>query len=163
MRAEQRDFQPFFQEGLVVTAASALTRNIELQLGAHNEAITITEAPSEIEAANTQMGETIAGNKMTSMPVNGRSYTDLLALQPGVTPASSKQPNAVVMSGCASAPPSGDLKPGDVSVSGQRETSNGFVVNGSSVRIRPRLFRLLRSCTSDAAGAGRVASPLANR
>ena len=30
-------------------------------------------------------------------------------------------------------PPSGDLNPGDVSVSGQRETANGFGVNGGSV------------------------------
>jgi hypothetical protein len=38
------------------------------------------------------------------------------------------------MSGCAKAPPSGDLNPGDMSVSGRRETANGFVVNGSSVQ-----------------------------
>ena len=37
------------------------------------------------------------------------------------------------MSGCTSTPPSGDLNPGDMSVSGQRETANGFAVNGSSV------------------------------
>ena len=37
------------------------------------------------------------------------------------------------MSGCAAAPPSGDLNPGNLSVSGQRETSNGFSVNGSDV------------------------------
>jgi len=55
-------------------------------------------------------------------------------------PVSSKQPNAVVMSGCAAAPPSGDLNPGDMSVSGQRETSNGFVVNGSSVQEDFNMF-----------------------
>ena len=65
--------------------------------------------------------------------MNGRSFTDLLALQAGVIPASSAQPNAVVMSGATSTPPSGDLNPGNMSVSGQRETANGFVVNGSSV------------------------------
>jgi hypothetical protein len=57
----------------------------------------------------------------------------MLAMQPGVIPQSSQQPNAVVMSGCAAAPPSGDLNPGNLSVSGQRETSNGFAVNGSNV------------------------------
>jgi len=67
------------------------------------------------------------------VPLNGRSFTDLLALQPGVVPASSAQSNAVVMSGCTSTPPSGDLNPGNISVSGQSETANGFSVNGSSV------------------------------
>ena len=37
------------------------------------------------------------------------------------------------MSGCAQAPPSGDLNPGNLSVAGQRETSNGFSVNGADV------------------------------
>jgi hypothetical protein len=68
-----------------------------------------------------------------AIPLNGRSFTDLLGLQAGVVPQSSKQSNAVVMSGCTTTPPSGDLNPGDVSVSGQRETANGFAVNGGSV------------------------------
>jgi hypothetical protein len=140
LRAESGNFKPFVQGGLIVSSTSALKLNIELQVGAHNEAITITETPFQVDAANTQMGDIIGSSKMVNMPVNGRSYTDLLALQPGVTPASSKQPNAVVMSGCASAPPSGDLNPGDVSVSGQRETSNGFVVNGSSVQEDFNMF-----------------------
>ena len=84
-----------------------------------------------IETTSSQMGETITAAKMTSVPLNGRSFTDLLALQPGVIPASSQQPNAVVMSGCTSTPPSGDLNPGNLSVSGQRETANGFMVNGA--------------------------------
>ena len=79
------------------------------------------------------MGETITTTKMASVPLNGRSFTDLLALQAGVVPASSRQPNAVVMSGCTSTAPSGDLNAGNLSVSGQRETNNGFVVNGSTV------------------------------
>jgi len=79
------------------------------------------------------MGETITTTKIASVPLNGRSFTDLLALQAGVVPASSRQPNAVVMSGATSTAPSGDLNAGNLSVSGQRETNNGFVVNGSTV------------------------------
>ena len=140
LRADRESFKPWVQSALSVTSASALLVNIQLELGVRSEVVTVTERSSEIEAANTQMGETIGSAKIASMPVNGRSYTDLLALQPGVTPASSKQPGAVVMSGCASAPPSGDLSPGDVSVGGQRETANGFVVNGSSVQETFNMF-----------------------
>ena len=140
LRVDHAGFRPFLQTGLAVTSDAALRMDIELEVGAHNETMSIAESPTQVETASTQMGDLITGSKMTRIPVNGRSYTDLLALQPGVTPLSSKQPNAVVMSGCATAPPSGDLNPGDLSVSGQRETSNGFVVNGSSVQEAFNMF-----------------------
>ncbi len=126
-------FKAFRKTGLEVGPGDALRVEVQLELGAHTEALTVAEMPAQVEAAGTQMGEVVSGKKMTAVPVNGRSFTDLLALQPGVVPATSQQPNAVVMSGCTSAPPSGDLNPGNMSVSGQRETSNGFAVNGSPV------------------------------
>ena len=38
------------------------------------------------------------------------------------------------MTGAASTPPSGDLDPGNLSVSGQRETTNGFLLNGATIQ-----------------------------
>jgi hypothetical protein len=71
------------------------------------------------------MGEVISDVKMTTVPLNGRSYTDLLALQPGVTPVSSGQYGALSVSG--------NLNPGSLSVNGGRESANGFMVNGGNV------------------------------
>ena len=67
------------------------------------------------------------------MPLNGRSFTDLMAVQPGIVPQNTAQPGAVIMTGVATTPPSGDANPGNLSISGQRESSNGFRVNGSDV------------------------------
>lgn len=131
LQVEHSGFKPYRQTGLKMTSNSALRVDITLTLGPRSETMTVTESSTQIDTAGTQMGELITAAQMTSIPVNGRSYTDLLALQPGVIPASSKQPNAVVMSGATSTPPSGDLNPGNISVSGQRETANGFVVNGN--------------------------------
>lgn len=140
LRVDHAGFRPFVQTGLGVVSDAALRVDVQLAVGAHNETVTVTESQAQVETANTHMGDVIVGSKLAGMPVNGRSYTDLLAIQPGVTPVSAKQPNAVVMSGCAKAPPSGDLNPGDLSVSGQRETANGFVVNGSSVQEDFNMF-----------------------
>ena len=126
-------FQPY-STVVAVNANAALRFDIQLTLETQSNAVTVTESGARVETNTTQMGELIAAKQVASIPVNGRSYTDLLALQPGVVPASSQQPNAVVMSGCTSAPPSGDLNPGNLSVSGQRETANGFMVNGSTVQ-----------------------------
>ena len=126
-------FKPYRQVGLSLEANAALRVDAQLELGAQTETVTVTEAAVRVDTAGTQMGETVTGTKITGVPLNGRNYADLLALQPGIIPASSQQPNAVVMAGVSSTPPSGDLDAGNLSVSGQRETANGFMVNGSNV------------------------------
>ena len=126
-------FKTYLQTGLDLTAAAALKLNFELQLKSEATTVEVSAETLQVDASTTQMGETIATTKMTAVPLNGRSFTDLLALQPGIVPTSSKQPNAVVMSGVTSSSPSGDLNAGNTSISGQRETANGFRVNGSDV------------------------------
>ena len=124
-------FRPYSRTGLVIDIGSALQVDAVLDVGEHAEQITVIEQGVQVETTSTQMGEVVTGTKITAVPLNGRSFTDLLALQSGVVPVSAQQPNAVVMSGVTSTPPSGNLNPGNMSVSGQRETSNGFRINGS--------------------------------
>jgi len=126
-------FQTWQQDALVLGPTASLRTDVELLLGPQEESVVVSTSGIQVETASTQVGEGISQDKMTIVPLNGRSFTDLLALQAGVIPSSSAQSNAVVMSGCTSTPPSGDLNPGNMSVSGQRETANGFIVNGSSV------------------------------
>jgi hypothetical protein len=124
-------FRPYLRTGLVIDIGSALQVDVTLDVGEHADQVTVVEEGAQVEAVSTQMGEVVTGTKITAVPLNGRSFTDLLALQSGVVPVGSQQPNAVVMSGVTSTPPSGDLNAGNMSVSGQRETSNGFRINGS--------------------------------
>ena len=119
--------------GLIVETGQSVALNLKLEIGQQATAVTVTESSLHVETTDTALGDTITAAKISSIPLNGRSFTDMLALQPGVVPISSRQPNAVVMSGCTSTSPSGDLNPGNLSISGQRETSNGFVLNGSNV------------------------------
>ena len=126
-------FEPYLQTGLELAASAALKVDVTLALKSEATTIEVSAGAVQIDTSTNQMGETIAANKMTSVPLNGRSFTDLMAIQPGVVPTSSQQPNAVVMSGVTSTSPSGDLNAGNTSISGQRETSNGFRVNGSDV------------------------------
>ena len=115
-------------DGRVLTIQLAVARQAE-QVEVEGDA-----AGANVEPNETQLGSVLNRQQVASVPLNGRSFTDLLALTPGVVPQSSAQPNAVVMSGVASTPPSGDLDIGALSVSGQRETQNAFRVNDANVQ-----------------------------
>lgn len=131
---EAPGFKPFRRDGLEIERDTAAKIDAKLELATDQHSVTVSDAGVLIETSSTQLGERVGGAKISGIPLNGRSFTDLVGLQPGILPASSQQPNAVVMSGATSAPPSGDLNPGNVSISGQRETANGFILNGSTVQ-----------------------------
>ena len=110
---------------------AAATLNITLEVAKNMETVQVTADALAAETTSTQLGETLETKKIVGVPLNGRSFTDLMAMQPGIVPANTAQPGAVIMTGVASTPPSGDANPGNLSISGQRESSNGFRVNGS--------------------------------
>ena len=126
-------FRPATRAAVEAASGANTVLDVQLELAALAEEMSVTVEVPGVQTESAAVGETITAKKMTEVPLNGRSFTDLLAMQAGVVPASSAQPNAVVMSGCTSTPPSGDLNAGNLSVSGQRETNNGFAVNGSTV------------------------------
>lgn len=123
-------FRQYEQKGLVINVNTALRVDATLEVGAVSQAVTISSAAVHVSTTSTQLGQVITGTKMTALPLNGRSYTDLLALQPGVAP----QPSGENITYTTSATPvSGDLSGGGLSINGQRESANGFTVNGANV------------------------------
>jgi hypothetical protein len=126
-------FKPSRRTGVSFDANSALVIDVILQVGERSDAVTISDNAAHVETTSSQMGEVIAGSTMTSVPLNGRSYTDLLALQSGVAPATSLTSSTVQDVGASAFSPSGDLNSGNISINGQREFANSFMVNGSDV------------------------------
>src|SRR5208283_1876523 len=93
--------------------------------------LTVNDSAVQVDLSSTQKGEVVSGRQMTAVPLNGRSFTDLIALQPGVAPATSITSSTVQDVGASVFSPSGSLNPGTISVNGQREFANAFIVNGS--------------------------------
>lgn len=119
----------------ISTATMPTSLTVTLNISGRTDIVEVEGGDTgTIQPTETQLGGVVNQTQLAALPTNGRSFTDLLALSPGVVPTSSMQQNAVVMSGVASTPPSGDLDIGALSVSGQRETSNAFRVNGSNVQ-----------------------------
>jgi hypothetical protein len=124
-------FKPHRLTGIILNTNSALNVDAVLELGATSDIVTVTENQLHVETTSTQMGEVITGEQMTSVPLNNRSYTDLLALQPGVSPVTAITSDTVQDVGASVLSPSGDLNPGTISINGSREFANAFIVNGS--------------------------------
>jgi Carboxypeptidase regulatory-like domain len=118
VNASQAGFKDFQVTGLTLDVNSALTVDIPLSVGEQSQHVSVSAAALQVETVNTQLGEVVTGSSITAVPLNGRSYTDLLALQPGVAPYASTYVGGT----------------GAYSVSGNREMANGFVVNGGNVK-----------------------------
>ena len=120
-------FQQFNTTDIVVKVNDQLRVDINLRVGNVKEEVSIAADAVQVETESTQLGDVIDSKKMLALPLNGRSYLDLLGLQAGVAPES-----AGTIGG--DRPVSGYIQnAGNVSVNGQRETANAFLVNGGDV------------------------------
>jgi Carboxypeptidase regulatory-like domain len=128
--ANQAGFRDYAQSGVKIDANSALRIDISMELGAVTNTVSVKSDALQVETQSTQNGVVIQDTKITSVPLNGRSYIDLLKLQPGVSPYSHSQDSET--SGVGATQVSGDLDNGQQSVNGGRSGSNAFMVNGAN-------------------------------
>src|SRR5581483_10950704 len=120
-------FGTFTATDIDVKVNDQLRVDITLQVGSVQEQVSVAADAVQVQSESTQLGDVIDSKKMLSLPLNGRSYIDLLGLQAGVVPTTSGSMQQ-------DRPVSGYItSPGNLSVNGQRETSNAFLVNGGDV------------------------------
>lgn len=133
LEAQAPGFRSYRRNGIVLDTNAALTLDVALAVGSASETVSVSDDSLHVETIETQLGEVITGQQMEAVPLDGRSFTDLLSLQAGVAPASTITSSTVQDVGATTLSPSGTLNPGTISVNGQREFANYFAVNGSDV------------------------------
>jgi len=119
-------FQKSTQSGFTLLVNQNYRADFQLRVGAATQIVEVSATAVQVESTSTQLGDVIEDKKMTALPLNGRSYIDLLGLQAGVVPF-----NSGVQS--TDRPVSGNGNAGNLSVNGQREANNAFLVNGGDV------------------------------
>lgn len=119
-------FQKFTASGITLDVNQQRRLDITMQVGSLEQQVEVNAAALVIETTATQLGEVINTRKLVGLPLNGRSYIDLLGLQAGVAPVTSGSIQQ-------DRPVSGGLSSGNISINGQRETANAFLVNGGDV------------------------------
>src|SRR5260370_34297381 len=129
------NFRPYHKADIVVDLGSAVQLEVRLELAGANASVTITEDATQVETSDTKLGQVIGARQVTGLPLNGRSYTDLLAIQGGVTPISTSGARTSTSGGgFGTVPAAGNGNTGQFSINGQRECANGFSLNGASVQ-----------------------------
>jgi hypothetical protein len=125
IKTSQRGFESYQEKGIKVDANSSLRADIVLRVGTVTEVEVVTSNVLGVETQSSQVGEVLDSEQMAAVPLNGRAFTDLLSLQPGVSPQSGIESSDTPT-------PSGQLNSGSVSVNGGRGASNGFMINGGN-------------------------------
>jgi hypothetical protein len=129
-------FKAYRKTGIAIDINSALVLDVTLQVKEQGQSIMVTEDAAQVETTDTQLGQVLRTKKVTEIPLNGRTYTDLFALQVGVTPiTTSGAGNSTSGGGFGTVPVSGATNTGQFSINGQREDANGFSLNGANVLV----------------------------
>ena len=113
---------------ITLNVNDVLTFDFSLKVGNVNTTVSVNAEALQVDTVSTSTGTTISTTQILAMPLNGRSYLDLLSLQPGVAPGNSNGSYNTKM------PASGLYgSAGNQSTDGQPEWANAFLVNGAEV------------------------------
>jgi hypothetical protein len=124
VEVEAEGFRKSAQSTIQLLVNQRFRADFKLEVGSVKEALTVAANVVQVESVTTQLGDVIEDKKMEDLPLNGRSYLDLLGLQLGVVPINTTG---------VGEPISGLFYGGRLSVNGLREDANAFLVNGANV------------------------------
>jgi hypothetical protein len=129
-------FNPYRQSAsLRIDVDTALTIDVVLKVADTSQTVNVTENTAQVHTSDTQIGQTIESKQVVDIPLNGRSYTDLLAVQAGVSPVTtSGAGNTSSGGGFGTVAAAGQANTGQFSIHGQRESDNAYNLNGASVQ-----------------------------
>lgn len=74
-----------------VGVAQTVTINPTLRLGSVSQSVTVQASGTQVESSTAQLGTVISDKTVSDLPLDGRNFTQLLDLTPGVTPISTSQ------------------------------------------------------------------------
>jgi hypothetical protein len=115
--AEKQGFSVAVADNVGVSVGSRQRIDLTLEVGALSETVQVTAEGQRLETDSSERGQVITGDQTRALPLNGREYSSLALLTPGVR---------------ASALNTGGFTPreGSFNVHGLRSTFNNFLIDG---------------------------------
>ena len=122
LEIEANGFKKYVQEGISLDVNQTAAVAISLSVGSTAQQVEVKADAPVIESTSTSLGKTIGEREVLDLPLNGRHFTQLGLLQPGVVP---------ITPGLETA--GGTLREGQAyAVNGQRPESNEFLIDGAN-------------------------------
>jgi len=122
VRVTSAGFRTQVERGITLTVGAQQVLDISLQVGQITQTVEITTEAPTVELTSSELSATVNSTTVRELPLNGRSWTDLAVLQPGVV-ASTTHPSVDVNRGYG----------GQLSISGARPQQNNYRLDGISI------------------------------
>jgi hypothetical protein len=90
VRAEKTGFRAFNTTQIHLDVNQVYTLPVQMSLGEMSQEVTVQANPTQVEMTTPQLGVVIDANQIVNMPLIGRNFVNLQALQPGVVGASDR-------------------------------------------------------------------------
>ena len=126
LTATKEGFTSVTKSAFELTVNQSATQSFQLAVGTAVSEVVVQSSNVAMDVASTELGTAIQKQEVTGLPLNGRNFTQLLALTPGVSPISTGQ-NAGGGGGWAGNSIGTYTFP---SVNGQTNRSNMFLLDG---------------------------------
>jgi hypothetical protein len=120
-------FATTVQRGIVLTVGAQQLLNMKMQVGKVNEKVEVSDQPPAVQLTTSTVGGVVGREAVMQLPLNGRDWTQLATLQPGVDSVGSIQANT-------GSPDRARRGYGvQMTISGSRPTQNNYRIDGISV------------------------------
>jgi hypothetical protein len=116
-------FKTLIKPNIVLSVQDALSINFTLPVGGAFESLTVEGGAPLVNTESAAVSAVIDRKFVENMPLNGRSFQDLISMTPGVVTQSPQTGGQTIGSN------------GDFSVNGQRTESNVYTVDGVTGNI----------------------------
>jgi hypothetical protein len=119
VRAEKTSFKNYVFERIELTVNETATLDILMEVAAVAEQVTVTDDAGIVNTRTPELSFLVGERAMRELPLNGRNYTDLAFLQPGVVAYPHRDTGSVVAHGVG------------MSINGQDPRSNVYLLDGT--------------------------------
>jgi Carboxypeptidase regulatory-like domain/TonB-dependent Receptor Plug Domain/TonB dependent receptor len=137
-------FRKLNRTGIVLEVAQTARVDFRLEVSGTTATVNVTADASPINTTDASVSMTVTGDLVENLPLNGRSFQQLITLAPGVNLTSGQS--------------YGDR--GEFSVNGQRPTSNYFTVDGVGANLGSSINGSVQSGSGETQNAAGGTSPL---